>query len=136
MTEAKIWQALVTRLDDWAGVEDMVLSNTVYKPSVDKPFIYVQPVWIDYEDQGIGYECGSEFRGYLNMAVRVPIATWTAAPHMALANRAMALFTYGGKYTYQDAHVTIHERPKLSASIYLDGAHNRIDARVPFRAWG
>lgn len=134
--EGKIWIALTTRLQAWTGTEDMVVSDQVYTPDVSRPFIYVQPVWLSFEAGAIPFDCGSEYRGFLNMAVRVPVGSWNAASHLGLANRAMALFEYGATYEYQDAAVQIFDRPRLTASIYLDGAHNRVDAQIPFRCWG
>lgn len=133
--EANIWLGLKQLISSFteSGV-DVVMPNTVYHPTATKPYIYVNPVWLAFDEPGISFKCGTEFRGYLECAVRVPVE-WSYAAHLGLANRFAAAFTAGDKVTYDSVTIQIHERPKLFMASYLDGPLNRIDLQVPFRSW-
>ena len=133
--EANIWLGLEQLLSSFAepGI-DVVMPNTVYYPNATQPYVYANPVWLAFDDPVISFECGTEFRGYLNCAVRVPVE-WTYAQHLGLANRFATAFQIGSKVSYDGVNTQIHERPKLFMASYLDGPLNRIDLQVPFRSW-
>lgn len=135
MIEGKIWLAVKSPLLSFTEYKVVFSEDAAYNPVANTPFIYVQPVWQEYPDEVLSFDCGNEYRGFLNLAVRVPV-TWDYAAHMGLANRAMASYQYGAQYEYDNITVQIHERPHLFGSSYLDTSHNRIDARIPFRCWG
>lgn len=134
MIEGRIWLALKPRLQTWTE-SDMAFPDQVYNPTADRPYVYVQTVWLDYPSDTLSFDCGEEYRGYLAASIRVPVG-WDHAAHLGMAGRVMELFTYGAKYVYSGLTVQIHEKPRLFASSYLDGPFNRIDGRIPFRAWG
>ncbi len=133
MVEGKIWIAVTSPISGFSEC-DVILSGEVYYPEATKPYAFCQAIWQDYDDGLLSFDCGSEYRGLLNIAVRAPVK-WTYAQHAGLAGRILDLFTYGGKYTYDDISVQIHSKPKFFGSSYLDNSHNRIDIQVPFRAW-
>lgn len=133
--EANMWVSLLDLVSGFAesGV-DVVLANEVYHPNASQPYIYVNPVWLAVDDQVISFDCGSEYRGYLNCAIRVPVA-WTYANHLGLANRFAAAIPQGSRASYDGVNVQIYSAPKLFMSSYLDGPLNRIDMQIPFRSW-
>lgn len=132
--EGKIWMALKGRLDQWLETPQMQ-PNQTYNPQANQAFLIIQPVSLDYEDLVIGYDCGNEFRGFLNISPMVPL-TWSYAQHAGLASRVCDHFQYGGKYSYLDCTVTINERPKITGAPRLDASWNRIDLSMPWRTWG
>lgn len=136
MIEADIWLAILPQIEGFteAGV-DVVLPDTVYSPIATRAFIYVNPTWFPYDSGIMSFDCGDEYRGQINAAVRVPLH-WEYTAHIGLANRFMARFPAGSQYTSGSVVAQIYEKPTLNASAYLDGPLNRIDCTIPVRAWG
>src|SRR5690606_22769875 len=109
MIEGKIWLAVKSPLAAFTECKVVFSEDKEYQPAADIPFIYVQRVWQEDPDEVLSLDCGNEYRGFLNLAVRVPV-TWDYAAHMGLANRTMASCQYGAKYEYDTGTVQIHER--------------------------
>lgn len=131
--EGKIWLALQSKLVQWTETRVM-LPDQVFNPAATEAFLIVQPVSIASDSAVIGFDCGDEFLGFLNISPMAPVG-WTYAQHAGLAGRVCDFFAAGSRYTYQDAMVQIYSRAKITGAPRLDGAHNRIDLQVPWRCF-
>lgn len=134
LIQAKAWQAILGRINQWSDTAVM-LPDTVFTPQADESWIGVQPVGLSPVERGIQYGCGNEFTGFININIMVPVG-WTYGQHAGLAAKVCDFFPHGARYAYDDAAVTIHERPYIDGAPRLDAAWNRLDVRISWRAWG
>lgn len=132
--DGKIWLALKSRIDQWTETAVIDPDEKLY-PASTSAFIIVQHVSLNTDPNNMDYDCGDEYRGFLNVSVMAPIG-WTYGQHAGLAGRVCDFFAFGSKYTYSDATVTIYERPKSQGAVRLDLSWNRLEVQIPWRCWG
>lgn len=133
--EALIWLQLKSRIDLW--VETTVLQpDALLTPSAKQSFIIVQDVGLEYSGaKPIDPECGEPIDGVLNASVMVPV-NWTMAQHKGMAGRWCDHMRKGFPMFGVDFRLTLRDRPRIIGGTRLDGAWNRLETQVPYRAWG
>lgn len=130
----KVWLALESRLSEWTETP-VYLPDTVFKPTANSAFLVIDPAFLEYDAGVMGYQCGEENRGFLNVRVMTPL-TWNYAAALGLMGRVADLFPAGMKLSYLDADVTIWQHPRANSSPVLEAAWNRQDMRIDWRCWG
>lgn len=135
MIQAEAWLALKSRLDAWTDTAKMY-PDEIYTPQGTVAFIIAQDVSLDFENVTVSTNCGSEYRGTLNVSVMVPAKTWNYAQHKALAAKVCQYFAFGSEISYNTARVKIYAPPRIIGNPRLDGAHNRLEVSIPYRYWG
>lgn len=127
--ESDIWQALKVRLDEWTET-DIAMPDEKYAPSAKKPYIWVQPVGLEYDFNAGSLACGNEYRGFLNLSVMIPLLGWNYGHHVGMAGRMgqhWSGWSHGG--------VSVFRHPRVIGSPYTDGSHNRLDVTVQWRCF-
>lgn len=135
MNEAEAWLALKGRMDQWTECAVMY-PDTVFTPDAQLPFLIVQDVALSADTQPIGYNCGSEYRGILNVSVMAPVRTWTYAQHKGLAAKVAAHFVQGSSLTAGSTTVRLTQRARIIGNVRFDATHNRLEVQIPWLAWG
>lgn len=132
----KVWLALRAKLEqfDECAIE-WPMEPTGEAPDAKMPYLYVEPVALDYEVDVLPYQCGEENRGFLNIRVNTPF-TWNYAAAAGLMGRVKSAMPAGWQGFYDDARVLIYRKPTVQGAPFIDGGHNRQDLRVDWRAWG
>lgn len=130
----KAWLALSRRMDEWTDTP-VYLPDTVFKPTADQAFLVIDPAYLDYDAGVMGYQCGEENRGFLNVRVMTPLQ-WDYAAVLGLMGRFADLFPAGLKLSYDDAEVEIWQHPRPNGSPVLEAAWSRQDMRIDWRCWG
>lgn len=133
MIESLVYEALRTRMAGWTECK-IVQPDEVYTPVATTPFIIAQFVSLDTDNAPVGWRCGDEYRGILNMSVCAPVL-WTMTQHLGLANRIMAFIPGGSQYSYSGVSVNIYQNPRVIRGSRLDNAHNRLEVEIPWRSW-
>lgn len=137
MSNAQVnaWLALKSLLDTWTGTAK-TYPDEIYIPEADVEFIIAQDVSLDFENVTVSTNCGSEYRGTLNVSVMVPAKTWNYAEHKGLAARVCGHFAFGTKASYDGTTIQVFSPPRIIGNPRLDGAHNRLEVTIPYRYWG
>ena len=133
--EAKIYKALIDRLDLMPGGYAIVEPGENYPTQADTPFIVVQDVRFEPTSPFVGGSTQNENRGQFSLAVMVPLE-WTHFNALTVAGLIRAQFPKSAKYVNDGVTVCILETPSYVGNAYRDGPFNRLPVSVRWRAAG
>lgn len=133
--DAKIFLALLTRLQTMSGGYDIVQPGATYPTSADKAFIVVQDIRFDPEARFVGADTENENRGLFALSIMTPI-NWTHTQQLGIAGMIRDHFSKAAKYTYDDVTVVILDTPSYVGNSRRDESFNRLDAQFRWRASG
>ena len=133
--DAKVYTALITRLNTMSGGYDIVEPGETYPTAADTAFIVVQDVRLDPVSRYVGGNTPNENRGLFNLAVMTPLA-WTHSQTLGIAGLIRDHFPKSAKYTYSDVTVEILETPAYVGNSDRDVSWNRLPVNIRWRAAG
>jgi len=131
---AKIYLALLTRLQAMPGDYPIVEPGQTYPTEADTAFIVVQDVRFDPVPRYTNAGASDEHRGTFALAVMTPLE-WSHVQSLGIEGLVRDHMPRGGKYTYDDVTVDILETP-FAGTAYRDAAWNRLPVNVRWRAAG
>lgn len=133
--DAKIWMALETHAKTFTGCT-LMLPMDNYAPTAKDTFAIIQHVSLEYGGAlPINPDCGVPFDGFLSIGVCTP-TDWKYSALIGLASRVADHFKDGASVSYSDITVKFNGRSKVDGNVILQAPWNRIEVRVPWRAWG
>lgn len=133
--DAKIYLALLTRLQSMSGALTLVQPGETYPTSADAAFIVVQDVRFEPESRYIGGTTDNENRGLFSLAVMTPLS-WNHSQTLGIAGLVRAHFPKSTRYTQDDVTVEILETPSYVGNAERDEAWNRLPVNIRWRCPG
>lgn len=133
--DAKIYLALLTRLQSMSGGYDIVEPGETYPTSADTAFIIVQDVRFEPTSPFQGATTQNENRGLFSLAVMTPLA-WTHAQTLGITGLVRDHFPKSSKHAYDDVTVEILETPSYVGNADRDESWNRLPVNIRWRAAG
>lgn len=133
--DGKIWMALKQALDSFTECHVM-LPMDVYEPKSTDTFIIVQHISTDWGGVlPVSIDCGSPLNGFMSLGVCCPV-DWDYGQLVGLASRVADHFNDVGTYQYEDMTVRLSRQARVNGNVALQAPWNRLEVRVPWRAWG
>lgn len=133
--DAKIYQALLSRLQSMSGGYDAVEPGQSYPAESNTAFIIVSDVRFEPTSPYAGGNTSNENRGNFNLSVMVPLE-WTHSQGLGVAGLIRSHFPKSSKHTEDDVIVEILETPSYVGVSYRDASWNRIPVSVRWRCAG
>ena len=133
--EAKIFQALLARLNTMSGGYDIVEPGETYPTSADTAFIVVQDVRFEPDALYIGATSSNENRGMLSLSVMTPLS-WSHSQTLGIAGLIRDHFPKSLTLTYSDVQLEILRTPYIDGNAMRDESWKRVNVMVRWRAAG
>lgn len=133
--DAKIYSALIARLNTMSGGYDIVEPGQTYPSAADEAFIVVQDVRFEPDAPYVGWSTADEHRGAFSLSVMTPLA-WTHNQTLGIVGLIRDHFPKSLKLTQNDVRVEILRTPFVSGSPRRDEGWTRADVMVRWRAAG
>lgn len=133
--DAKIYTALITRLNTMSGGYDIVEPGETYPTAADTAFIVVQDVRLDPTSPYIGGNTPNENRGVFSLAVMTPLP-WNHSQSLGIVGMIRDHFPKSSKYICSDVTVEILETPSYVGNSERDDSWNRVPVNIRWRAAG
>ena len=120
-------------MDEWTETH-IHYPNNLFNPDAKIPYLIVDLARTESDVEPIGYACGMDQQGFLNVRVMTPLQ-WDYAASSGLLGRFVTHMQAGTVLNYQDAQVTII-RTVAQGTPSLEVSWNRQDVRIYWRSWG
>lgn len=133
--DAKVYLALINRLNTMSGGYDIVEPGQTYPTAANTAFIVVQDVRLEPSSPYIGGTTSNENRGMFSLAIMTPLS-WTHAQALGIAGLVRDHFPKSSKYTQDDVTVEILQTPSYVGNAMRDESWNRLPVDIRWRCAG
>lgn len=133
--DAKVYQALINRLNTMSGGYDVVEPGQTYPTAADTAFILVQDVRFEPDAPFIGGTSSDEHRGMFSLSIMTPLS-WSHSQTLGIAGVIRDHFPKTLDLYYSDVKVEIMRTPYIDGNTMRDESWNRCNVMIRWRAAG